>query len=93
MAAYKLARAADMKLELIYEYSLLTFGARQADAYYKGLRETFDLRAHMPLIGREFRGRRRHENAEHIIFYRPVHYGVLIVQLLHKSENVTSKIG
>ncbi|WP_081606788.1 type II toxin-antitoxin system RelE/ParE family toxin [Asticcacaulis benevestitus] len=81
-----------MKLERIYEYSLLKFGAQQADAYYKALHETFDLLAAMPLMGREFRGRRRHEHAEHIIFYRPTRDGILIVQLLHKSENVASKM-
>ena len=92
MAVYRLAKTADIKLEQIYSYSLLTFGARQADAYYKGLHETFDLLAAMPLIGREFRGRRRHEHAEHVIFYRQVQYGILIVQILHKNESVASKL-
>lgn len=92
MAVYRLAKAADAKLEQIYEYSLLTFGERQADAYYHSLHETFDFLAARPLIGREFRGRRRHEHAEHVIFYRQVQNGIFVVQILHRNENIAAKV-
>ena len=91
MAVYKLAKAADSKLERIYEYSLLNFGLRKADAYYKELQDIFEMLAAMPGIGREFRGRRRHEHAEHVIFYRQKPDGILIVQIFHHSENIDAK--
>ncbi len=55
MAAYNLSKAARAKIAGIYEYSLLTFGERQADAYLDSLFETFDRLADMPNMGRSWR--------------------------------------
>ena len=92
MAVYKLSKAADIKLAQIYEYSLLNFGEEQADSYYLSLHEVFEKLAAMPLMGRPFRGRRRHEHAEHVIFYRPVDDGILVLQIFHHLEDIDRRL-
>ncbi len=90
MAAYKLSRLARAKLADIYEYSFLNFGERQADAYLDGLYETFDKLAAMPLMGRTWQQWRRHEHAEHVIFYAIDDDEIEIVQIFHHSENIVA---
>lgn len=85
MARYRLSRIADQKIESIYEYSILRFGEAQADSYFLGLHDLFDLLAGNPLMGQEEPdlgdGIRRFLYEAHIIFYRPMSDGVLILDL------------
>lgn len=92
MAVYKLTKDVEISIAKIYEYSLLNFGEVQADQYYTSLHQIFDLLAEQPLIGRQFHSYRRHEHQSHSIFYKITDNGILIVHLLHKSENVTERI-
>lgn len=85
MARYRLTGVADEKVDSIYEYSILHFGEAQADTYFLGLHDMFDLLAENPLIGREEPelgdGVRRFLYRSHIVFYRLVPDGVLIIDL------------
>ena len=85
MARYRLTSVADQKIESIYEYSLIRFGEAQADAYFLGLHDLLELLASNPLIGQREpnlgHDMRRFLYEAHIVFYRPVPDGVLIVDL------------
>ena len=92
MADYSLSKIARAKISDIYEYSLLTFGERQADAYVDSLFEIFDRLEELPNMGRAWRRWRRHEHAEHIIFYMVGGDGIEIVEIFHHSENIVAKM-
>jgi len=85
MARYRLSGVADHKIESIYEYSTLRFGETQADSYFLGLHDLFGLLAKNPLMGQEEPdlgdGIRRFMYEAHIVFYRPMSDGVLILDL------------
>lgn len=85
MARYRLSRIADQKIDSIYEYSILRFGEAQADSYFLGLHDLFELLANNPLMGQEEPdlgdGIRRFLYEAHIVFYRPISDGVLILDL------------
>jgi len=86
MAGYRLSNAADKKIASIYEYSVLKFGETQADAYFLGLHELFDLLASNPSMGREEPdvgdGIRRFLYKAHLIFYRSVADGIFVLDIL-----------
>ena len=92
MAAYKLSVDARNRLAEIYEYTLLNFGERQADAYYLALHETFERLAHSPLMGWTFRAYRRHDHGRYAIFYMPVDAEIVIAQIFHHSENIDARL-
>ena len=85
MARYRLTGVADQKIESIYEYSVLRFGEAQADVYFLGLHDLFEMLANNPLMGQEEtdlgEGLRRFFYGAHIVFYRPVSDGVLILDI------------
>ncbi|AXG69607.1 ParE toxin of type II toxin-antitoxin system, parDE [Kordia sp. SMS9] len=54
MVTYKLSNDASQKLEEIYEYSLLNFGADKADEYYLSLHKVFELLSDQPSLGKNF---------------------------------------
>lgn len=85
MARYRLSGVADEKIESIYEYSVRHFGEAQADRYFLGLHDLFELLAGNPLMGQEEPelgdGIRRFLYEAHIVFYRPASDGVLVLDL------------
>jgi len=86
---YKLSKLATEDFAAIYEYTLLNFGARQADAYTDELESTLRLLVNSPLMGYEFQelteGVRRHDHQRHAIFYRRHEYGIFVIRLLHQQ--------
>ena len=48
MASYRLNREALADLDRLYEYGVLTFGLRQADAYFDGIVTRFEEIAEQP---------------------------------------------
>ena len=92
MAVYKLSKDAYRKLERIYEYSLLNFGEAKAEEYYLSLHKTFELLADQPTLGRKFHEFHRHEHGYHVFFYKVTDYGILILHILHQSEDLETKI-
>jgi toxin ParE1/3/4 len=73
MAEYRLSVRARSHLLDIYEFTTLTFGQYQAEAYHAGLESTFSLLADFPRIGQpmdELASRhRRFRFQSHNIFY------------------------
>lgn len=86
---YKLSRLAAEDFEAIYEYTLLNFDARQADAYTDDLESTFRLLSSSPLMGYECQeiavGVRRHDHQRHAIFYRRREHDILVIRILHQQ--------
>lgn len=86
---YKLSRLAAEDFAAIYEYTLLNFGVRQADAYTDELESTFRLLFSSPFMGRECReiadGVRRHDHQRHAIFYRRREHDIFVIRVLHQQ--------
>ncbi|MCB1448449.1 MAG: type II toxin-antitoxin system RelE/ParE family toxin [Rhizobiaceae bacterium] len=97
MARYRLSNTADRKIAAIYEYSFLTFGETRADAYFLGMHDLFGLLAANPLMGREEaelgEGVRRFPDEAHLVFYRPLTDGVLILDLFGVRQKPRSFSG
>lgn len=91
MTGYRLSDEADRRLAEIYRYSLVTFGEAQADKYFTSLHEVFETLARNPELGRHFHEYRRHEHQSHVVFYKSEEPGILIVQVLHRSEEAENK--
>ena len=90
MASYRLSTLADAKMVEIYRYSLRNFGLVQARTYTQSLHETFAQLARRPQLGRPWRDWRRHEHAEHVIFYEVTDDGIYIVRIFHHRENIVA---
>jgi toxin ParE1/3/4 len=78
---YKLSNLAVEDFSAIYEYTLLNFGALQADIDTDDLGRTFQLLFGSPLMGCECPeiavGVRCHDHQKHAIFYRQREHDVL----------------
>jgi toxin ParE1/3/4 len=95
---YRLTRQAAADLKDVYRYSRRTWGKTQAEQYASQLRQCFTM-----LAGRSHAGRKREElqppglhsfvQGSHVIFYQPKPYGVLIVRVLHGSQDVRRHLG
>ena len=87
---YRLTQQADQHLGDIYLYTAKTFGRAKADSYLQGFAATFDLLADNPHMGRAADhvrpGLRRHEHAGHVIFYREMGKGLLIIGVIHSRR-------
>lgn len=86
---YKLSLLAVEDFSGIFEYTLLNFGARQADAYTDDLESTLKLLANSPLMGHECpeisKGIRRHDHQKHAIFYRQREGDIFVLRILHQQ--------
>ena len=86
---YKLSRLAAEDFRAIYEYTLLNFGANQADAYTDDLDSALQLLTNSPLMGHEHPeiadGVRRHDHQKHAIFYRQRESDIFIIRILHQQ--------
>ena len=86
---YKLSNLAADDFTAIFEYTLLNFGTRQADAYTDDLENTLRLLADSPLMGSECPqiadGIHRHDHRQHAIFYRQREHDIFIVRILHQQ--------
>ena len=58
----------------------------------EGMHETFALLARRPQLSRKWQKWRRHEHAQHIIFFRESENGIYVVQIFHHSENIVAKM-
>jgi len=86
---YKLSKLAADDFAAIYEYTLLTFGTGQADAYTDDLENTLSLLSSSPLMGYECNeiaeGVRRHDHQRHAIFYRQRQHEIFVIRILHQQ--------
>ena len=90
MSEYRLTEDADADLLKMFIYGFETFGFAQAEAYRESMTQCFQLLADNPRLGRkadEFAlGSRRHEHAQHVIFYDEQPDGVLITGIIHERS-------
>ena len=89
---YKLSNLAVEDFAVIYEYTLLNFGALQADIYTDDLDRTFQLLSGSPSMGWECPeiavGVRRHDHQKHAIFYRQREHDVFVMRVLHQRMGI-----
>ena len=88
---YKLSENADFDLEDIYEYSFSEFGFMQAENYLEGIHTLFEQLTLFPNEGilRKEIGEniRSIPYQSHIVFYLAYEKFILIVRVLHQSQN------
>lgn len=86
---YKLSNLAAEDFDSIYEFTWRKFGPLQADKYTADLDSFLKLLARNPEMGRDrsdlVEGIRKHDHAEHAIFYKEVGGSILIVRILHQQ--------
>ncbi|GAB2703467.1 type II toxin-antitoxin system RelE/ParE family toxin [Aliiglaciecola aliphaticivorans] len=86
---YKLSTLAVEDFASIYEYTLLNFGARQADDYTDDMERIFQLLASSPLMGHTCpeiaESVRRHDHERHAIFYRKREHDIFVIRILHQQ--------
>jgi toxin ParE1/3/4 len=98
MPTYRLTRQADADLKAIYRYTRRTWGKAQAAHYASQLQQRFRMLADNPHTGirrdeLQPTGLHSFVHGSHVIFYQPQSYGVLIVRVLHGSQDVRRHLG
>lgn len=91
VASFELSCQAEGDLIEVYFYSLHAFGGKRADAYVADLKKTCTLLAEVPQMGRASKklpnAIRRHEHEAHVIFYRELQPGrILIVRIFGRQQ-------
>jgi toxin ParE1/3/4 len=88
MAEYRISKLADADIAAIADYTIKTFGIKQARRYRDGLKTSFQMLADHPERGRGAEDLapklRRWNYKSHVIFYTPSEQGALIVRVLHQ---------
>lgn len=88
MSKFRFSRRAEADLLSIGDYTLQKWGSDQAAQYLSELEACCQILANNPAMGRpcdDVRpGLRRHEHAEHVVFYRQKRGGILISRILHR---------
>ena len=86
---YQLTDKADKDVEEILEYSVMNFGAKQAQHYFEALKECIELLADNPEIGHSadeiLPDYLRFPFESHVIFYKVFSSSILVVRILHES--------
>lgn len=89
MPKYEVLRAAKSDLHEIALFTLENWGEEQAIRYISGLRDSFQLLAMTPGLGRACKnvipGLRRFEVRKHVVFFLRSQESVLIVRVLHQQ--------
>jgi toxin ParE1/3/4 len=88
MSSFQLSRLAEQDLKEIGRYTEKTWGRKQRNVYLSDLDKCFYRLADSPDLGGtcdEIRiGYRRFYQGKHVIFYRKVENGIVIVRILHE---------
>jgi len=90
MAKYRLTLQAEADLLNMFLYGFESFGLAEAENYREGMVRCFELLAENPRLGRKAdnfaSGARRHEHAQHVIFYDEQPDSVLIIGIIHERS-------
>ena len=90
---WKVSRQADVDILAIYLEGLRQFGREQADRYHDGLETMFGLLAQFPRAAHERDQTdppvRIHPYRSHVIIYRIVGDGILVIRIRHGHEDWT----
>ena len=83
-------------LDNIWEYTLRTWGQKQAERYLRALNDTFHALAEQPKLGRSYdevhEGLRVYPSGKHLIFYFETKTGIDVVRVLHERMDVRSHL-
>ena len=91
MARFELSPEAFADFAGLVDYTTKTWGTAQANKYADALEHLLDQLAKFPFIGQE----RSELNPDlrsfpfqsHVVYYRPMDFGVRIFRVLHKSQD------
>lgn len=96
MSKFTVSKAANTDIRSIARYTQDTWGRDQRRRYLKGLNEKFEVLAAMPEMAverRDFRlPVRIHHYEKHLIIYVINDGGILIVRVLHQSQDVPAQL-
>jgi toxin ParE1/3/4 len=88
VARFRFSRSAEADLLAIGDYTLRTWGEKQAVRYFDALETFCQTLADNPALGRACDrirpGLRRMEHGQHVVFYRQVAGGIRISRILHR---------
>ena len=88
----KLRPLAEADLADIYQYTQSRWGRTQAISYVRNLNAAFLGLINQPASGQDRSelnpGLRSLQQGSHVIFYRPVTEGIVVVRVLHQSMDV-----
>ena len=89
MASYKLSQLAQLDLEEITTYTVLTFGEKQARLYNSQMHSAAQTAADFPPVGVSYVTRRgavfqKCNSGRHALFYQPTDDGIFVVRILHQ---------
>ena len=95
---YRLTRRAAADLKDIYRYSRRRWGKALAEQYASQLQQCLTMLAMRPHAGRRREelqppGLHSFVQGSHVIFYQPQPYGVLIVRMLHGTQDARRHLG
>lgn len=96
MSKFTVTKAANADIRSIARYTQDTWGRDQRRRYLDGLNEKFEVLAAMPEMvaeRRDFRPPVRiHHHEKHLIIYVITDSGILIVRVLHQSQDVPAQL-
>lgn len=96
MLILKLSPQAIKDLELIFEFTLLTWGIEHAEKYQDELHSTMETILINPTMGSLYyfkKGNYRKMNVNrHIIFYRETETECIIIRILHERMDLETKL-
>ena len=86
MDVYKLSGKAEIDLAEMYEFGIYKFGLLQAQKYFLGMHDVFQVLAENPNLGRDasmfIENLKRFTYQAHTIFYLPRAEGIFIIRVL-----------
>ena len=86
MSVYKLSSKAEFDLTVMYEFDISKFGLTEAQKYFFGMHETFNVLSKNVNIGRDasefIEDLKRFTYKEHTIFYFITTNGIFIIRVL-----------
>ncbi|WP_446471518.1 type II toxin-antitoxin system RelE/ParE family toxin [Xenorhabdus stockiae] len=93
---FSLKPKAVQDLEAIFNYSYQEFGLKKAERYIKDIDRVFHMLSGSPGIARSCNrirpGLKAFPIASHIIFFRLVEDGILVIRVLHQSMDYSRHI-
>ncbi len=96
MPGFTVSKAANTDIRSIARYTQDTWGRDQRQRYLNGLNEKFEVLAVMPEMAAERRDFqppvRIHHYEKHLIIYVVTDNGILIVRVLHQSQDVPAQL-
>ncbi|MEW6234256.1 MAG: type II toxin-antitoxin system RelE/ParE family toxin [Candidatus Omnitrophota bacterium] len=96
MPRYKLLKASEADLEDIWKYTYESWGGRQASKYLRQLKKRIEALSRNPDIGWQrdnlSKGLMCFREGRHLIFYRKLKMGIVIIRVLHDRMDVPERI-